>query len=204
MFLHRHPKFPDLFDTRWFVFQLILGLFSYFVFEGIFIESIILPAENAMFTVKASSLGSSYIDKILGNGFGIYAITIGTFSGLNYKKEQIVGKKKSEFLTEIKIKLRERTYFISTDSISYIKSANNYCDIHTKNGVHVIRETISGLESDLDPLEFMRIHRSIIVRISCIQEFYSKESEVKVLLKNGEKLNVGNTYRKAFMARFDI
>lgn len=58
---------------------------------------------------------------------------------------------------------------ITTHHILYIKSAGNYIDIHTKNKTHTVRMNIGKFLYHVpDKLEYVRVHRSYIVRIDKI------------------------------------
>jgi two-component system LytT family response regulator len=59
-----------------------------------------------------------------------------------------------------------------------------------------VRDTLNGLEAALDPREFLRIHRSLIVRLDQIAEVQPLfAGEYVVVLRDGTKLTSGRTYR---------
>lgn len=79
---------------------------------------------------------------------------------------------------------------IATDTICFIKSDGNYIEIHTDTTRHVIRHKIGEfLDLVPDPLEYLRINRSYIIRIDKVQSKSKKDVTVC-----GEKLAVGETY----------
>lgn len=62
-----------------------------------------------------------------------------------------------------------------TSSIQFIKSSGNYLEIYTENKTHLTRLKIGEfLDSVSDPLEFLRIHRSYIIRLDQVQQKTSK------------------------------
>lgn len=61
-----------------------------------------------------------------------------------------------------------RYEFVPVDSIDWIESANNYVELHCGAGIHILGETLSGIERRLDSRKFMRVHRCRIVNISRI------------------------------------
>ncbi|MFC3093851.1 DNA-binding response regulator [Alteromonas sediminis] len=85
-----------------------------------------------------------------------------------------------------------RIRLIDVDQINFILGAGNYAEIHTFDGNMVLhRETLSTLESQLDPNIFVRIHRSSIVRRSSVSELHPNEKgDYAVLLKTGESLTL--------------
>lgn len=203
-------KFPPLFETKWYLFHIILSAFSYLTYNSLFVHITSLPG-NDMFVQKSSSFGNSLLDGILGNGLGIYAMTLLVFALMHRKQGPITAEIESEnetpltFNDRIKVKLANRTYFLPKSEILFIRSANNYTDLHTLEGKHVIRESIGNLENELDPTVFMRIHRSIIIKIDEVKEFISSgNGDYKVKLRNEEVFNIGNKYKNNVVDKFGL
>jgi two-component system LytT family response regulator len=95
------------------------------------------------------------------------------------------------------IKTSGRVFFLNTSEIDWIEAEGNYVSIHTGKKTHLLRETISGLESQLDPREFVRIHRSAIVNISRIKELQPwSHGEYHVILQDGTRLTLSRSYRE--------
>ncbi len=206
--LQFNSRFPKLFETKWFVLHLIIAAFSYLIYDAVFVNMHVLPGDGSVFVTKDSSLGNELIDKVLGNGFGIYAIVLLIFSFV-YKKVSgntpVQKASTNDFMDQLKIKLSNRTYFIPTSSILFIKSSNNYSDLYTNDGKHVVRESISKLEEGLDPNLFARIHRSVIIRTNEVSEFLSQgNGDYKVKMKNQEVFSIGNKYKKDILERFGV
>ena len=66
-------------------------------------------------------------------------------------------KAESNYLERLVIKSGGRIFFLETDEIDWIEAEGNYVSVHTGKKSHLIRETISNLESKLDPKKFLRI-----------------------------------------------
>jgi two-component system LytT family response regulator len=82
------------------------------------------------------------------------------------------------------------------DAIAFTADGN-YIRIHTGSKSYLLRETMTNLERRLDPSEFVRIHRSAIVRIGSIATLESVTyGEYQVVLRNGTKLSSSRTYRE--------
>jgi two-component system LytT family response regulator len=66
---------------------------------------------------------------------------------------------------------------------------------HAGGRAHLLRETMAVLEQRLDPAKFLRIHRSRIVRLDCIQELRSIENrEFAVKLSDKSEHRSSRTY----------
>lgn len=101
-----------------------------------------------------------------------------------------------QYLERLVIKAGGRIYFLRTDEIDWIEAQGNYVSVHSGKKSHLIRETISSLDAQLDPKEFVRIHRSSIVRIDRIQELQPWfHGEYRVILNTGTQLALSRNYR---------
>ncbi len=97
---------------------------------------------------------------------------------------------------QILIRDRNRGYFIAVDSIERICAAGNYVEIHAAGKVHLVREPLSKLLAQLDPGEFIRVHRSHAVRVSFIAELHPMFSgDYELVLRNGERLALSRRYK---------
>lgn len=102
-----------------------------------------------------------------------------------------------KYLERLVIKSGGRVFFLDTDDIDWIEAEGNYVSVHTGKKSHLLRETISSLESQLDPKQFLRIHRSSIVKIDRIKELQPWfHGEYRVLLQDGTQLTLSRNYRE--------
>ncbi len=101
-------------------------------------------------------------------------------------------------IDRLSIKTEGKILLLPVDAISHISAANNYVEIHADNATHLMRETLSALESQLDPQKFLRISRSAIVAINRIREIHPLfHGEHSLVLSNGAKLTASRSYRDA-------
>lgn len=100
------------------------------------------------------------------------------------------------YLQRLVIKAAGRIYFLETGEIDWIEAEGNYVSVHSAKKSHLLRETISSLESQLDPKKFVRIHRSSIVRLDFIQELQPWfHGEYRVILHDGTQLTLSRNHR---------
>ena len=89
-----------------------------------------------------------------------------------------------------------RVFFLDTDDVEWVEAEGNYINVHTAKKSHLLRETISSLEAQLDPRKFVRIHRSAIVNIGRIRELQPwTHGEYHVILRDGTQLTLSRNYR---------
>ena len=88
-------------------------------------------------------------------------------------------------------------HLIHLDEIHWIEAARNYVKIHCGDTEHVMRETLSRLETRLDPERFLRIHRSTIVHIDRLRKIEpGLGSEAVAVLDDGTRLMISRAYRR--------
>jgi len=79
---------------------------------------------------------------------------------------------------------------IETSNITYVKSDGNYLEIHTPQKKYVTREKIGNFLNIVpDPIEFIQVKRSFIVRIDAVTGKGKRH-----LIVNDQKIEIGNTY----------
>jgi len=113
--------------------------------------------------------------------------------------EQI--KEPQRYSERLVVKTGGRVFFLNTDEIDWIEAEGNYVSIHTNKKAYLLRETISSLEAQLDPKDFVRIHRSAIANINRIKELQPwSHGEYHVILQDGTQLTLSRSYREKLQA----
>jgi two-component system LytT family response regulator len=106
-------------------------------------------------------------------------------------------------LERLVIKSAGRVFFLRLEEIDWIEAAGNYTRLHVGSETHLLRETMGGLETKLDPDKFLRIHRSTIVNIERIQELQPWfHGDYVVILRDGTQLTMSRNYRQKLQDLF--
>ncbi|MCD6346796.1 MAG: response regulator [Bacteroidales bacterium] len=87
---------------------------------------------------------------------------------------------------------------IPVGQIEYLEAYDDYVQIYTVDGRFLKQKTMKYFETHLDHRQFIRVHRSFIVRLAEIvqMEPYEKDSKV-LILKSGRRIKVSKTRLKA-------
>lgn len=110
---------------------------------------------------------------------------------------QSLKNEQPKYLQRVVIKEAGRIFFLDVSEIDWISAQGNYVELHTKEKNYLLRETMDGIESKLNPRQFLRLRRSTIVRIEQIKELRPLfGGEFEVVLKNGAKLSSSRRYRQ--------
>lgn len=102
-----------------------------------------------------------------------------------------------KYPSQILIRSTGKMDVIKTDDIRWVEAQGDYVQIHTRSQKQLMRSTISGFETLLDPSVFQRIHRSVIVRVSLIKELQPMfNGDYKIKLDDGTSLSLSRTYHE--------
>lgn len=108
----------------------------------------------------------------------------------------------NDYAARVGIRIGNRIQVIEMSDVQWISAAGNYVELHTATGVHVCRRTMRDLERVLNPAEFMRIHRSTIVRLSCVRDLRAAGAgDWIVQMVAGDTLRLSRSYREPFVER---
>jgi two-component system LytT family response regulator len=108
-----------------------------------------------------------------------------------------VGARPAAARERLVARLGDRSSVIAIDDIDWIE-AQDYCAaVHAQGAVHVIRQSLTALEAELDPARFIRIHRNAMVNVARIRELHHGASELVVVLHSGARLPVSRRRREA-------
>jgi len=109
---------------------------------------------------------------------------------------QILGKKPNQSppVNRIVVRKGNAINLIPVENVKYVEAQDDYVMIYHTEGKALKQQTMKFFEDNLSKTDFVRVHRSYIVRVSEIKriEPYGKDNHVAVL-KSGDKLPVSRT-----------
>ncbi|MCK5134442.1 MAG: LytTR family transcriptional regulator DNA-binding domain-containing protein [Bacteroidales bacterium] len=110
-----------------------------------------------------------------------------------------------EKLHRVVIKKSGKIHVISTDDINYLEAQDDYVMIYTDEGKYLKQQTMKYFENHLDPGQFVRVHRSYIANITCIEriEPYEKTNFI-LILKDGNKVPVSRSGMQVLKENLDF
>ena len=110
------------------------------------------------------------------------------------KNLMVENSEHKEMLSRVAVKTGNRIQIVPTSKIRFLEAMDDYVRIHAEDGVYLKQNTMKYYESHLAPEDFIRIHRSYIVRVKEILrlEALGKDSHV-VFLLGGDKLPVSRS-----------
>jgi len=79
------------------------------------------------------------------------------------------------YLERIAVQGRGKARIVPVEDLTHITADGSYAELHTTEDTYVIRERMKTLAARLDPDQFVRVHRSAIVRLD----------EIELILRGG-------------------
>ena len=102
----------------------------------------------------------------------------------------------ARYLDRLVVKGSGTTRFIRVAEIDWIEGAGIYANLHIGGKELLYRSALNELADRLDPMRFVRVHRSAIVNIDSILELQPiSHGEFELVLRDGQRPRVSRTYR---------
>ena len=127
-------------------------------------------------------------------------------ANIKQRLDALIGElsERPRYAARLAVKARGRTVFLPADEIDWVGAADNYLELHAGPNFYVVRETMSQLQSKLDPQKFVRIHRSTLVNVERVKEMHPMfAGDQVIVLDDGTRLQVSRTHRQRLMSLLD-
>jgi len=124
-------------------------------------------------------------------------------AGLARQLQSLLEKQERQWPERLVVRDGDRFRLVPVDTVDWIESANNYVLLHCNGKQHLMGETLTHLESQLNPAKFLRIHRCRIVnraRVGAVRPFLSGTYQLELL--GGVRLSSGRQYSEAVRGLF--
>jgi two-component system LytT family response regulator len=97
----------------------------------------------------------------------------------------------------VAIKVKGRILLINLGDVVSVKAEGNYVLLQRHSTSHLLRESISTVAEKLQPHGFIRIHRSMLVNTTFVEEIKSYSTGEYVLrVKGRQEYRVTRTYKQ--------
>ena len=97
----------------------------------------------------------------------------------------------------IAFKAKGSILLLDLADILAVQAEGNYVSLGHRPHPYLVRESLSSLEEKLKPYGFIRIHRSVIVNISAVEEIKPLPTgEYRLRVKDGKEYLVTRTYKR--------
>ena len=115
------------------------------------------------------------------------------------------GHHERQQVERIVVKSAGEVCFIKIRDIDWIEAADYYACLHVGARNHLLRRSLAELETELDPNQFCRTHRSGIVNLDRVRSLkLHEDGEYEVLLETGAHVRLSRRYRKELEERLGV
>ena len=107
-----------------------------------------------------------------------------------------------EYLDRVAVKHDGTLRIVRTTDVDWWEADGNYVRLHAAGSSFLVRSTMAAIEAQLDPRQFIRVHRRYVVnvdRIVEVQPWFA--GDAVAVLRNGAKVRVSRTYRERLHTR---
>jgi two-component system LytT family response regulator len=99
------------------------------------------------------------------------------------------------YLRRVPVPAEGRLIIVRVEEIDWISAADNYVTLHVGRREFLLRRTLAWLEGELDPNEFVRIHRGTVVRVDRVRELVPEShGDYTARLADGTDLAVSRNH----------
>ena len=99
-------------------------------------------------------------------------------------------------MPRIAFKAKGNILLLDLADILAVQAEGNYVSLRRRTNPHLVHASLSSMAEKLKPYGFIRIHRSVVVNISAVEEIQPLPTgEYRLLVKGGEQYLVTRTYK---------
>lgn len=110
-----------------------------------------------------------------------------------------------QYLKKLIVKKGNHTVFVDMAAIDSIEANDYYLIVYEGKHQHLLRASLNSLEAQLDPAQFLRIHRSVMLNIEQIESLQSQvNGELQVKTKNGKTYKMSRHRKDDILKRLGI
>ena len=94
------------------------------------------------------------------------------------------------------VKTGSQLVFLDPADVDWVEAEGVYVRIHTGGTTYLLRESLRNVEDRLDPIRFLRIHRSTILNVDRVRKIVPHfNGGAVVQLRDGTQLKMSRSYR---------
>lgn len=100
---------------------------------------------------------------------------------------------------------RDKSVVVEAAEIDFVRAADYYVELQCGGASHLLRESLDAMERQLDPEQFVRVHRGAIVNLARVREVHPLfRGGCELKLVDGTVVKLSRDRRAEFEARFAV
>jgi DNA-binding LytR/AlgR family response regulator len=110
-----------------------------------------------------------------------------------WRQLEVIAKRQA---LRIAFKAKGSILLLDLADILAVQAEGNYVSLRHRTNLYLVHESLSSMAEKLKPYGFIRIHRSVVVNISTVEEIQPLPTgEYRLRVKDGKEYLVSRTYR---------
>ncbi len=110
-----------------------------------------------------------------------------------WRQLEVIAKRQAP---RIAFKGKGSILILDLGDILAVQAEGNYVSLRHRTNAYLVHESLSSMAEKLKPYGFIRIHRSVVVNISAVEEIQPLPTgEYRLLVKGGKEYLVTRTYK---------
>jgi two-component system LytT family response regulator len=95
-----------------------------------------------------------------------------------------------------------KVHIVNVDTLEYVQAQDDYVMLHAGGKALLKEQPLASLEAQLDPARFVRVHRSYLINLACLErvELEAKDRRV-VVLRSGVRVPVSRSGHQRLQER---
>ena len=91
-----------------------------------------------------------------------------------------------------------KEFLVAAADVEWLQAQANYVNLHVRGRDYPLRTTMAAIEAQLDPGRFVRVHRSYIVNLDCIDRIEPLDTgDARIVLRDAATIPCSRRYRDA-------
>jgi two-component system, LytTR family, response regulator len=116
--------------------------------------------------------------------------------------DDLRGQRRTDFADRLPVDAGTHSEVIPAEAIDWVEAKGKGVLVHTRLATYGMREGLSSVAARLDPRDFLRVHRSAVIRVDRVKEIHRwSRGDYRLVLRDGTKLVTGTRYRQGIEAR---
>jgi len=130
----------------------------------------------------------------LAEALGRARARIGQAAALPLGALQAASREPGQYAERILVRDAAKVHVIPVEKLDYVEAQDDYIGLRTGGKTYLKQQTLAEIEAALDPVRFVRIHRSYILNVERLSkiELYAKDSRAAILA-DGSRLPLSRT-----------
>lgn len=96
-----------------------------------------------------------------------------------------------------------KEFLVNAREIEWLQAAGNYVNLHVRGRDYPLRTTMAAIEERLDPVRFVRVHRSYFINLDYLAEIEPLDTgDARLKLRDGATVPCSRRYRAQLRDRF--